>query len=96
MAVSMNAQKRKNMKLQVLVKTGRLALREDGGLWNAYWAPLEDSMEGAIWLASIGIRFVERSDKRKKEFMALCQELFGDICEEVIGFRPDPNWPVLA
>jgi hypothetical protein len=71
------------------VNMGRMAFREEGEHWNAYYA-LPNTMEGAIWLGSIAMRFVERP-ARKEQFMSLMRECFGDVMEQVIGQRP--TWP---
>lgn len=70
-------------------KMGRLALRVEGEHWNAYYA-LPDTMEGAIWLGSIAMRFVQ-DEKRKNQFIAMMREAVGDIIEEITGQRP--SWP---
>jgi len=69
-----------------MVKIGRLALREEGKLWNAYYA-MPDAMKGAIFLGSIQLRFVQ-DGKRKKLFMDLMREAVADIIEEKVGMRP--------
>src|SRR3954469_14897930 len=69
---------------------GRLAMRVEGNLWVAYFA-LPDSMEGAIFLGSIQMRFVQADKQRKTAFMDLMREAVGDIFEEKIGERP--TWP---
>lgn len=68
---------------------GRLAMRHEGDFWNAYYA-LPNSMEGAILLGSIAMRFVTRK-KRKDAFMELMKEAVADIIEETTGDRP--AWP---
>lgn len=65
---------------------GRLALREEGDTWNAYYA-MPDTMRGAILLGSIKLRFVA-SDERKNAFMNLMREAVADLIEEKIGVRP--------
>jgi len=76
-------------------KIGRLAMRVEGGHWNAYYA-MHDTMDGANWLGSIAMRFVQ-SEKRKKAFMEMMKEAVADIIEEVAGERPTcPNKPVTA
>jgi hypothetical protein len=70
-------------------KIGRLALRVEGTMWNAYYAS-PDTMAGAILLGSIAIRFVE-TQERKDAFMALMREAVSDILEEIAGERP--IWP---
>lgn len=71
------------------VKVGRLALREEGENWNAYYA-LPGTMEGAIFLGSIRLALVQRKD-RKRAFMNLMRECVGDILEREVGVRP--SWP---
>jgi hypothetical protein len=75
--------------LTELQKMGRLALRTEGNLWVAYYALL-DTMEGALFLGSIRLQFVEDAE-RKLVFMALMKEAVSDILEENTGERP--LWP---
>jgi hypothetical protein len=70
-------------------KIGRLAMRHEGEWWNAYYA-MPDTMDGAILLGSIAIRFVEIQE-RKDAFLALMREAVSDILEETTGQRP--TWP---
>ena len=70
-------------------KIGRLALREEGKFWVAYYA-LPDTMEGALLLGSIAMRFVQNQE-RKDAFMGLMREAVADILEEKTGTRP--TWP---
>ncbi|MGH7186530.1 MAG: hypothetical protein ACREIB_09690 [Pseudomonadota bacterium] len=67
---------------------GRVAYREEGEIWNAYWARRLDSMEGATFLGSIRMNIVCGNPERKKAFMDLMNEAFGDAVEEVFGVRP--------
>lgn len=70
-------------------KIGRLAMRHEGTWWNAYYA-MPNTMEDAILLGSIQMRFVQ--DKaRKSAFMELMREAVSDILEELTGARP--VWP---
>lgn len=71
------------------VKVGRLALRVEDNLWVAYYAR-PDTMEGALFLGSIQMRFVEHP-KRKTKFMDMMREAVGDLIEEATGIRP--QWP---
>ncbi len=68
------------------IKAGRLALREEGDNWNAYYA-LAETMEGAIFLGSIRMAIVISSADRKREFMQLMRDVVSDILRE-IGHRP--------
>lgn len=79
------------------VKIGRLAMREEGTMWNAYYA-MPDTMEGAIWLGSIAMRFVahdgqlaNKREVRKNAFISMMREAVSDIIEEQTGIRP--TWP---
>jgi hypothetical protein len=80
-----------------------LALRVEGNMWNAYYA-LPDSMEGAVWLGSIAMRFVTNDGQlavkrleRKAQFINMMREAVADIIEEECGARPTwPKGPVRA
>ena len=72
------------------IQAGRLALRHEGRLWNAYYA-MPDTMEGAILIGSVEMRFVAVNKARKDAFMQLMQECVGDVIEEATGVRP--TWP---
>jgi len=70
---------------------GRLAFRQEGEWWNAYYA-LTDTMEGAIPLGSIRLTAVTRASPRnaynKQAFIDLMRNLVADIIEEKSGTRP--------
>ena len=68
-------------------KIGRLAMRHEGAFWNAYYA-LPDTMEGALHLGSIAMRFVTDNPERKEAFMAMMKDAVADILEEQTGSRP--------
>lgn len=71
-------------------KMGRLAFREEGENWVAYYA-LPNTLEGAIFLGSVKMAFVTRDAKRKQAFMRFMREAVGDIIEDATGHRP--VWP---
>jgi hypothetical protein len=71
-------------------KVGRLAMHHEGELWNAYYA-LPGTMDGAIFLGSIAMRFVVANVERKDAFMALMREAVTDLLEELTGQRA--TWP---
>ncbi len=71
-------------------KIGRLALRHEGDLWNAYYA-MPGTMQGAIFLGSISMRLVPSGSKRYHAFMDLMRDAMTDLIEETIGQRP--VWP---
>ena len=68
---------------------GRLAMRVEGRNWTAYYT-MPDTMDGAIYLGQIAMKFVE-SPARKNAFMALMRDAVSDLIEEQTGVRP--VWP---
>jgi hypothetical protein len=64
---------------------GRLAMREEGDEWKAYYA-MPDTMKDAIFLGSIKMRFVMIEER--KNFMGLMREAVSDLIEEKVGVRP--------
>jgi hypothetical protein len=56
-----------------LEKVGRLALRVEGSLWCAYYA-LANTTDGALFLGSIRVAFVEERPERRAAFMELMRE----------------------
>lgn len=75
--------------MKQLQKIGRLAFRVEGDTWRAYYA-LTETMDGAIPLASIAMRFVQ-DPGRKDRFIALMRDAVADLIEESTGTRP--QWP---
>jgi len=76
--------------MDALAQIGRLAMRQEGGNWNAYYA-MADSMDGAIFLGSIRLGAVVGHPDRKKAFMNLMRDLVGEIIEDKTGCKP--VWP---
>lgn len=74
---------------------GRLALRQEGDNWNAYYA-LPDTMDGAIFLGAIRMGAVALNDTRKQAFMDLMRDVVADIIEEETGIRPQWGGPERA
>ncbi len=72
--------------MEGMAKMGRLAMRQEGENWTAYYA-LPDSMDGALFLGSIRMSIVDDPD-RKKLFMDLMREAVADIIEAKTGIRP--------
>jgi hypothetical protein len=71
-------------------KIGRLAMRREGDMWNAYYA-MPDTMLSALFLGSIAIRFVVDNDERKAAFMGMMCEAVSEIIEEKTGQQL--TWP---
>jgi hypothetical protein len=70
-------------------QVGRLAMREEGDTWVAYYA-MPGTMDGALVLGSIKMAIAANAD-RKQEFMALMKEAVADLIESQCGHRP--VWP---
>jgi len=62
---------------------GRIALRREGKNWNAYYAR-PDTMDGAIWLASIRMDLVEGDPRVKAGFMDLVRTVVDGIVRELL------------
>lgn len=72
-----------------LTKVGRLAMREEGEFWNAYYA-MPDTMNDAILLGSIRMAFV-RDWQVKELFMSLMRDAVSAIIKDRTG--QTPAWP---
>jgi len=68
---------------------GRLAMRVEGGAWNAYYA-LNETMQGALFLGGITIEMA-CNETIKAGFMELMKEAVTGIIEAKTGVRP--VWP---
>lgn len=71
------------------VQVGRLAMRQEGMSWNAYYAE-NDTMEDAIFLGSIQMAIVERSAEMKAKFMQLMREVIRSAFLQ--GSDAAPDW----
>ncbi len=69
---------------------GRLAMREEGSYWVAYYA-LEGTMRDAVKLGMVPMAFIVRDPARKAAFMDLMKHAVADIIEEKTSVRP--VWP---
>ena len=76
-------------------KIGRLAMRQEGGNWIAYYA-LPDSMEEAIFLGSIRMGAITKNRERKDAFMDMMRDIVADIVEDETGTRPTWGGPTGA
>lgn len=76
--------------MKIAQKIGRLAMRHEGRMWNAYYA-MPDTFVGALHLGSIAMRFIVRDPARKTAFMDLMREAVSDLIREKTGQRP--TWP---
>ena len=64
---------------------GRLAYREEGAMWNCYYAR-PDTMEDAIWLGSLAMRMAV-VPAVKRRFMDLMRDASQQLIEEVTGAK---------
>jgi hypothetical protein len=71
---------------------GRLALRHEGNMWNAYYAMI-GTMDGAVPLGSIAIAVIEMNETRKRAFMDMMRDILADILEDKTGVRPTWGGP---
>lgn len=72
--------------------SGRLALREDGDFWKAYYAK-PHTMDGAILLGMVRIEFARGNPTHKRDFMLLMQAVTVDMLHAAAGVRiawPEP------
>lgn len=77
------------------MQVGRLAMRQEGENWSAYYA-LPDSMEDPIFLGSIRLAAVANDAARKETFMAMMRDIVSDLIHEATGVRPIWGGPTSA
>ena len=63
--------------MAVETKSGRLAFRVEGEMWNCYYA-LPDTMKDAIWLGSIHM-VIARNPNRKEMFITMMKECLNEF-----------------
>lgn len=68
-------------------QVGRLAMRQEGGNWVAYYAA-PGTMEKAVYLGSIMMNAVATNPTRKQAFMDMMRDIVSDFIEEQTGIRP--------
>lgn len=69
------------------VQIGRLAMRQEGRFWVAYYAHPK-TMELAEELGRIAMAAIVDHPERKDAFMQLMREAVGDIIQGIAGARP--------
>ena len=67
---------------------GRLALRVETNMWNAYFAAL-DTMDGALPIGSIAIAAVAHNPERRAAFQRMMTEFVAEMISAISGERPD-------
>ena len=68
-------------------QVGRLAMRQEGDRWVAYYA-LPNTMDDAIFLGAIALKAVDGEPARREAFLDLMRDLVADIIEDATGVRP--------
>lgn len=66
---------------------GRLAMRREGKMWNAYYA-MPNTMDGAVLLGSIAVAAIAENDERKNAFLGMMRSVVADVIEDETGQRP--------
>lgn len=74
---------------------GRLALRVEGNLWNAYWAPRLDTMNGATLMASVRMTIAMLPGVREA-FLTFARDSFDAIAKDALGTTPHWQEPHAA
>jgi hypothetical protein len=77
------------------VVAGRLAMRQEGEWWNAYYV-MNDTMSGALHLGSINMRLVIDNEERKEMFLEFMRNIGASIINEVTGQIPEWTEATLA
>lgn len=72
---------------------GRLAMRQEGIFWVAYWAHPQ-TMELAEKLGCIAMATIIDKPARKEAFLRLMTEVAADLIEEITGTRPAMQAPI--
>ncbi len=78
------------------VEIGRLAFRDEGAMWNAYWVESQTSMDGAVLLGSVQMAPVKASPWAKEAFMVAMRAAFDAVVEGALGERPEWGAPRTA
>jgi hypothetical protein len=66
----------------------RLAMRREGGMWNAYLAAM-NTMDGATVIGSIAVAAVIDNPERKAAFQRMMTEFVSEMIRAETGQRPD-------
>jgi hypothetical protein len=66
----------------------RLALREEGTMWNAYVAQT-GTMEGAFIIGSITMKAAAEHPEIKEGFMELMKQVINVAITDILGAPPD-------
>lgn len=67
-----------------LREMGRLALRDEGEFWVAYYAK-PNTMDGAIKLGSIRLHLIKENEELRSEFMTMMKNTVSASIETITG-----------
>lgn len=71
------------------LKIGRLAFRQEGNWWNAYYALRQDSLDGAVQLGSLAMTVAATNPKAKQAFMDTMRIVVSGVIEDATGISPE-------
>lgn len=74
---------------------GRLAMRQEGDFWNAYYA-LRETMDGALLVGSIVMGAITNNPKHKEIFLSLMVSVVSDLIKHETGHMPTWGEPETA
>lgn len=77
-----------DMTIKTETKIGRLAMREEGEFWCAYYA-LPDEWERRMLLGSIHMGIIRDKREYRDKFLSMMSDIVADLIEEIVGKRPD-------
>lgn len=78
------------------MEIGKVAYREIGSRWVAYYTLTHDGKTTTIQLGSIQLRICRQLPKRKEEFKILMRDIAWDIIEDITGMRPTSHGETVA
>lgn len=77
------------------IEVGRLAFRQEGGRWVAYYAQ-QGTMDGAVEIGSINLPVVKNHPQLKQRFMDIMRDLVSEIIQVSMGIQPEWKEPIDA
>ena len=78
------------------IEIGRVAIRTEGDVIVARWAPQQDTMEGAILLGSVGLAHCQRDPRIFDSFMAFARLIVSVAIVHELGAEPSWSEPAPA
>jgi len=75
---------------------GKVAYREIGSRWVAYYTLTHEGRTTTIQLGSMPIHLCEKFPVRKDAFKVLMRDIAWDIIEDITGMRPTSHGETVA